>query len=158
MTKNDVYAISARVKNLIAKEDIALSPVGKVLVNYFTLALKTLYDFSDTLPEQYKRELDRVIESTENTPLLVIQVSTPKDPPGLSYKLTTNSNPQFVSNQEALECFQKQYEELGSLYGLTGDGFWFEAENSNNKTEDYSKIMTLRKSIQMCLHLIEEES
>lgn len=155
---NDTYTISARIKNLIAKEDIALSPVGKVLVNYFTLALKSLYDFSETLPPQYKHALDKVIESTENTPLLVIKVSTPKEQPMSLYQQIINCNPQFASNKEALKFFQEEYEHLGRLYGITGDELWFQAESGNVQGEDAEQIRRYRRAIQMCEHLIKKES
>ena len=62
--RNDcsVYAISGRIKNILAREDIALSQVGSVLVNYFTLMLKELYDFSGTLPVQDREKLDSFLE------------------------------------------------------------------------------------------------
>ncbi len=50
---DSVYAISSRIKNIVAVEDIALSPVGNILVNYYTLVLKDLHDFAEHLPEPY---------------------------------------------------------------------------------------------------------
>lgn len=155
---NDVHTISARVKNLIAKEDIALSPVGKVLVNYFTLALKSLYDFSETLPPQFKLALDKVIESTENTPLLVIKVSTPQEKPKSLYEQLLNSSPQYVSNEEALKHFKNQYEDLGTDYGMTGDELWFQAESGHLPNEDGEQIRRLKRSIAMCQYLIQKDS
>lgn len=154
---NDVHTISARVKNLIAKEDIALSPVGKILVNYFTLVLKRLYDFSETLPEPYNKQLNDVIKMTEDMPLLVIKVSTPKEQPKTLYEQFVNSQPQFVSNQEALEHFKNEYEDLGSNYGMTGDELWFQAESGHLPNEDGEQIRRLRRSIQMCEHLIKKD-
>jgi len=72
--ENNIYQISGRVKNLIAMEDIALSPVGIVLVNYYSLALKDLYDFSETLPVADRERFEALLKSKENLPMLVIKV------------------------------------------------------------------------------------
>jgi hypothetical protein len=155
---NDVHTISARVKNLIAKEDIALSPVGKVLVNYFTLVLKNLYDFSETLPEPHKQRLNEVIGRTEDMPLLVIKVSTPKEQPKTLYEQVISSKPEFVSNEEALKHFEEEYRYLGSLYGVTGDELWFQAESGQLSGPDSDEIRRLKRSVTMCQYLIEKDS
>lgn len=73
---NNIYEISGRVKNLIAMEDIAVSPVGTVLVNYYSLVLKDLYDFAETLPATDRDRLDLLLRSKENLPMLVIKVGS----------------------------------------------------------------------------------
>jgi len=151
MSKNDIYDIFGRVKNHIAIEDIALSPVGNILVNYFTLFLKELYDFSDELNETDGSNLRCVLKNNEKLPLNVIKVSTPEEQ---KYQTlyeqvqNTKANPQFKTNTEALKYFIKEYHNLG------GDDFWMEAEDSTILTEDHRKIMRLSRAIQMCKHLI----
>ena len=68
-----------------------------------------------------------------------------------------DKKPKFKSNAAALEHFLKEYEELGSKYGKTGDEFWLEAESSPITTEDYRKIRTIQSGINMCKHLIDKE-
>lgn len=75
---NDVQAISGRIKNLIAREDLALSPAGVVLFNSYTLFLKQLYDFANYLPLPYSVQLEDMFNSSEDLPRNVIQLSTPK--------------------------------------------------------------------------------
>lgn len=157
MDKNDVYAISGRIKNIIAREDVALSPVGTVLVNYFTLVLKDLYDFADTLEDSKKEALFRLLRAKEDTPLHIIQVATPKEKAPTLYEEFTKAKPQFNTNEEALDHFIKEYDDLGSLYGMSGDDFWLEAEDSSYLNEDHIKIMRLQRQIQMCKHLIKRD-
>jgi hypothetical protein len=76
---NSIYEIKARIGNKIASSDIALSPVGEVLVNYFSLALKDLYDFSDTLPLEQRSKLNSILAQKEDVPKQIIQVATPKE-------------------------------------------------------------------------------
>ncbi|HWY36833.1 MAG TPA: hypothetical protein VNX68_19460, partial [Nitrosopumilaceae archaeon] len=75
---NDVYAISGRIKNIIARRDLALSPAGTILVNAYTLALKELHDFSEKLPAPYNEELKNLLIQKETLPGYVIGLSTPK--------------------------------------------------------------------------------
>jgi hypothetical protein len=72
------------------------------------------------------------------------------------YDDVMNSKPLFGSYQEALTHYTKEYEGLGRKHGKTGNEFWEEAENSSVYTEDYRKIMSLRMSINMCIHLIKK--
>ena len=78
MQNNDIYAISGRVKNHIANADIAISQVGNVLVNYFTLMIKELYDFSDTLPQPNKDAMVKILTSNEKVPMNIIKVASPE--------------------------------------------------------------------------------
>jgi hypothetical protein len=75
---NDIYEIGGRVKNHIAREDIAISPVGEVLVNYYTLMLKELYDFTLTLSLADRSRLELLLNKNENIPMLIIKVATEK--------------------------------------------------------------------------------
>ena len=76
---NDIYAIAGRIKNIIARAEIALSPVGVILVNYYSLALKDFYDFSEKIPTPFKEELQDLLASKEDVQKNVIMVSAPKD-------------------------------------------------------------------------------
>jgi hypothetical protein len=154
---SDIYAISGRVKNIIAFSDIALSPVGNILVNSYVLVLKELHDFADKLPVPYNEELKDLLIKKEGMPEYVIRLSTPKEEPMTLYEEVMKVKAQFETNQEALEFFTKEYEALGEEYGMSGDDLWFEAENSSNCTENYRKIMSLRMKIQMFKYLIGKE-
>jgi hypothetical protein len=76
---DSIYQIKARIGNKIASSDIALSPVGEVLVNYFSLTLKDLYDFSDTLPSEQSSKLNSILAQKEEVPKQIIQVCSPKE-------------------------------------------------------------------------------
>lgn len=154
---SDIYAISGRVKNIIAFSDIALSPVGNILVNSYVLVLKELHDFADKLPIPYNEELKELLIKKEGMPEYVIKLSTPKKEPMTLYEEVMEIKAQFETNQEALKFFIKEYEALGEEYGMSGNEFWMEAENASMLTEDHRKIMRLQRSIQMCKYLIEKE-
>jgi len=159
MPKNDIYNISGRVKNHIAKKDIALSPVGNILVNSYTLVLKDIYDWAETIPEFYRDQLNKILMSKEEMPAYVIKLSTPEDEEFETLYdevKATMSQPRFESNERALEHFEQEYKALGESYGKSGDEFWVEAESSNFLTKDYREIMRLNKCIQMCKYLIEK--
>lgn len=160
MSKNDVHDIAGRIKNIIAMEGIALSPVGTVLVNYYTLALKRLYDFSEKLPITHAADLKRELAQIENVPMLVIKVANPEDKYESLYErvMRTRANPRFGSNKEALDHFIKEYEDLGQQYEMSGDELWLLAEESDGTSPDQRRIMELRRSIQMCQHLLEREN
>lgn len=155
---NDIYRISGRVKNIIAKEDIALSQVGTILVNYFSLMLKDLYDFSETLPTGYGEQLRNELLKKESVPMLIIKVST-KDRFMTLYEQVMESmkNPKFKSLEDALKHYILEYDTLGKKHGMTGDEFWFRAESSEDWTEDCSRISMLSHSIKMLKHLIKKE-
>lgn len=76
---SDIYAISGRVKNIIAKEGIDLSPVGTILVNYYTLVLKDLHDFANNLPEPHRGQMLNLLLARENMPCNVIKVCMPNE-------------------------------------------------------------------------------
>jgi hypothetical protein len=153
---NDIYAIVGRIKNLLAKEDIALSPVGTVLVNYYALALKEFYDYSEKLPQEYKEGFQRLLLSREDVPKNIILVSSPQEESETLYEKILKMKPQFETNEEALNQFSKEYKNLTESYGLKDDEFWFEAESSSNLTEDHQEIMSLAGSIRMCKYLINK--
>lgn len=155
---NDVYAISGRIKNIIARKDLALSTAGTFLVNAYTLALKELHDFSEKLPAPYNEELKNLLIQKETLPGCVIELSTPKRDYVTLYEEVMNTKAKFKTNEEALEYFTDEYETLGSKYEATGDEFWQEAEDSVNLTEDHQKIMRLSRSIQMCKYLIGKDN
>jgi hypothetical protein len=157
MQQNDVYAISGRIKNIIAKEGIALSPAGTILINYFTLLFKDLYDFSDSIPPDSATKLRYLLRNKEDLPKTIIRLTTPKEQYITIYEEVMKMKPKFETNEEALEHFKEEYEALGQKHGLTGEEFWADAESSAILTEDHRTIMRLRRSIQMCTYLIEKE-
>ncbi len=148
MPKNDIYDISSRIKNLIAKEDIALSPVGNILVNYYALAMKDLYDFSATLPAQYRDVLDKLLAQKEDVPMKVIKVSTPAEQ---DYRTLYEEVSEFDLVEDALKYYTKEYQKLG------GDDFWMEAEQTSMLTYEQRKIMRTARAIQMCEYLLEKD-
>jgi hypothetical protein len=155
---NDIYAICGRIKNIVARKDLALSSAGTILVNTYALVLKELHDFSEKLPVPYNEELRDLLIKKETLPGYVIELSTPKRDYVTLYEEVMNTKAQFETNEKALEHFTKEYEDLGSKYGVTGDEFWQEAEDSINLTEDHQKIMRLSRSIQMCKYLIKKDN
>lgn len=154
---HDIYAIAGRIKNIIANEGIALSPVGTILVNYYSLALKDFYDYSEKLPSPFKEELQTLLSSKEDVPCNVIKVSTLKDDGYETlYEQVMRAKPHFGSNEEALEHYTQEYRDLTESYGLEGDEFWAQAEASEHLTEDHRTIMRLSRSIQMAKYLIQK--
>lgn len=157
MSKNDIYEISGRIKNILARKDVSLSPAGNILVNTYALMLKDLYDFSEKLPEMYKRELVRLLLSKEGLPEYVIRLTTPEENSWMSlYDEVMKNRPEFSSNQQALATFEKQYTKLTVKHGLTGDDFWYEAESSSDLTADHKEIMRLARLIQMTKYLLNK--
>lgn len=77
--KTDIYAIVGRMKNMIAKEDLALGPAGKVLLNYYALTLKELHEYAEALPEPYSDQLASLLVEHEDLPLLVMEVTAPSE-------------------------------------------------------------------------------
>lgn len=150
--ENDIYAISGRIKNHIAMKDIALSPVGTILVNYFTLALKDLYDFAESLSEPNRTALIRLIMDKETVPRNIIQVSTQKQ----EAEQAERFKPDFDSNEIALDFFLDRYEVLGAKYGKSGDEYWAEAESAYENTEDHREIMRLHRNIGMLMNLVRK--
>ena len=70
--KHDIYAISARVKNLASGGSRTLLPMGVMLCNSYTHVLKALYDFAETLPEPHKTSLLNLIQKHEGMPANII--------------------------------------------------------------------------------------
>lgn len=70
---NDIYKISARIKNLARGNNASLTPMGDILCNTYTHVLKALYIFADTMSDQNtKDKLIRLIRANENMPANVI--------------------------------------------------------------------------------------
>ena len=72
------------------------------------------------------------------------------------YEDAMNMKPEFQSNEEALEHFQKEYDELGAKHNMTGDQYWQVAEHSLKFEEDQWRILGLARHIQMCEYLIKK--
>lgn len=144
---NDVYAISGRIKNLIAKKDLALSPTGLILVNAFTLMLKDLYEYADNLTHPNSEALRKLLEEKESLPAYVIEVSTPKEPIE-----DPSGHLRFDSNEEALKYFTDEFERLG------GEKFWLEAESASIVTDKHYEVMVSRRNREMAKYLTEREN
>lgn len=66
---NDIYRISARVKNLARGADASLTPVGEALCNTYTHVLKELYDFAETVKnKKTKAKLLEILRKNEVMP------------------------------------------------------------------------------------------
>ena len=150
---NDVYEISGRIKNIIANNDIALSRVGEILVNYYTLAFKDLYDFSETLDETDRANLQCVLRKNEDVPMKIIKVSESLNKEKSLYEqvMEASKSPMFASNQEAYDYYLNAYSELG------GDDFWIEAEEASMQTEEHHMAMRARRALGILKHLIDKE-
>lgn len=149
---NDIYAISSRIKNIIARKNIALSPVGTILVNAYSLVLKDLYDFAEKYSsDSHMNELINLLRSKEDMPLYIIKLSTPKENKTL-YQQLMEATPEFESKEEALGHYTKLYEELG------GNERWLDAESSQFLNEQDREIMRIARCIHMCKYLIEKEN
>jgi hypothetical protein len=144
---------------MLAREDIALSPVGNVLINYFALMLKDLYDLSEKFPNEYASQLSSMLEQKEIVPMLIIKVSTPKEEFMSLYDMVKEDMEKklFKTNEELLKNFMEEYEALGAEYGMTGEEFWVEAESASKQIPDHWIIMRLARSIHMCKYLIEKD-
>ncbi|CAM6004861.1 unnamed protein product [Sphagnum balticum] len=71
---NDIYKVSARIKNLArAAVKSNLTAQGDMVVNMFTHVIKNLYDFADTVPDkETKIKLVEKIRSQEEMPANLI--------------------------------------------------------------------------------------
>lgn len=70
---NDIYKLSARVKNLARGNGMGLTPMGDVLCNTYTHVLKAFYTFAETISDQdTKDKLVRLIRTHEDMPGNVI--------------------------------------------------------------------------------------
>lgn len=66
---NDIYKISARVKNLARAKDASLTTVGVALCNVYTHVLKAFYDFADAQDDkETKIKLTDLIRKQEEMP------------------------------------------------------------------------------------------
>lgn len=66
---NDIYKISARVKNLAREGGAGLTPVGESLCNTYIHVMKAFYDFADKLEDkETKIKLTELIRSQEGMP------------------------------------------------------------------------------------------
>lgn len=78
--KNDIYQISARIKNAVAFADHALSPQGNALCNMFSHVIKELYDFSETIvDEEIASKLNQIIKKQEEFPAKLLDLFKPKE-------------------------------------------------------------------------------
>lgn len=152
---DDIYALTGRMKNIIASDGISLSPAGTILLNTFALALKDLYDFSDTLPAESGQALKNLLATKEGLPCYVIKLTSPR-PQATVGEQVEKAEIQFETLEKALEYYQKEYNALGEEYGISGDELWLRAENASMLDEDCLKIMRLNRSIQMCKYLIKK--
>ena len=76
--QNDIYAISARIKNAAAVNDHAFSLQGVALCNMFTHVVKELYDFADTIEDkEISSKLYRVIQRQETFPARLLDLFKP---------------------------------------------------------------------------------
>ena len=147
---NTVYAISGRMKNLLAMAGISLTPVGTILINSYTHVLKSLYDFAENLEGFNERaSLEHLLLQAESLPKSVIELTIPKEGTTL-YDDITRLMPMYPSNEDALADMIAEYEYCG------GEEFWVEAESAILDTEEYSRIRTLRRGIGMCQYLVNK--
>lgn len=66
---NDIYKVSARVKNLARSGNANLTPVGDMLCNTFTHVLKAYYDFAESLQDkEVKIKLIELTRKQEEMP------------------------------------------------------------------------------------------
>lgn len=66
---NDIYKISARVKNLAREGGAGLTPVGESLCNTYIHVMKAFYDFADNLEDkEIKIKLTELIRKQEGMP------------------------------------------------------------------------------------------
>lgn len=151
----DIYQLTGRMKNIIASSGISLSPAGTILLNTYALAMKDLYEFAETLPEDSKQGLRNLLASKEGLPCYVIKLTSPKAQDTIGNEVE-KKEAQFESAEKALEFYQKQYDDLGEEYGISGDELWARAENAPMLDEECMKIMRLRRCINMCEYLIKK--
>ena len=78
MQNDDIYAISGRIRNFMAKEDLTLTHAGEVLSNSYALFLQELHMFANSLPEDNKVLLKEILYSWEDLPCYVVKLCTPR--------------------------------------------------------------------------------
>lgn len=65
----DLYKIAARVKNLAREGNKVLTPQGEALCNTYVHVLKSLYEWSNKIPDEaLRKELKDFIRSKEDMP------------------------------------------------------------------------------------------
>ena len=70
---NDIYKVSARIKNLAREGGGVLTPAGVMLTNSFAHVCKALYDYADTIQEKdIKIKLIEVIRRQESMPAALV--------------------------------------------------------------------------------------
>lgn len=70
---NDIYKVSARIKNLARGGGAVLTPAGDMLCNTFTHTVKALYDFAETIQDKdIKIKLIDTIRKQENMPASLV--------------------------------------------------------------------------------------
>lgn len=66
---NDIYKVSARIKNLARTGGANLTPTGEILCNTYTHVVKGFYDFAETVEDKdTKIKLIELIKKSENMP------------------------------------------------------------------------------------------
>lgn len=66
---NDIYKVSARIKNLARSSDASLTAVGDMLCNTYTHVAKSFYDFAETISDkETKIKLIELIKKNEIMP------------------------------------------------------------------------------------------
>lgn len=74
---NDIYKVSARVKNLARGGGAVLTPAGDMLCNTFTHVVKALYDFAETIEDKNtKIKLIETIRKQEGMPASLVAASS----------------------------------------------------------------------------------
>lgn len=66
---NDIYKVSARIKNLARTGGASLTPTGEILCNTYTHVVKGFYDFAETIEDKdTKIKLIELIKKSEAMP------------------------------------------------------------------------------------------
>ncbi|MCX9024598.1 MAG: hypothetical protein OIN85_00715 [Candidatus Methanoperedens sp.] len=72
-SSNDIYKVSARIKNLARVGGAALTPAGDMLCNTFTHVVKAFYDFAETIQDkETKIKLIELVKKNEGMPATLI--------------------------------------------------------------------------------------
>lgn len=155
---DDVYAISGRIKNSLAMKDLAITEVGTLLVNSYTMVLKDLHDLADKMPNEWHDLLKEKLFEKEDFIVNVVSLCTPRSRDGGLYERVCNAKARFDSNEAALASYTEEYEELGEKYLLTGDQFYEESMAKHpNEIGDHAACIKLRNNIERCKALINKE-
>lgn len=88
---NDIYKLSARVKNLARGGGASLTPMGDALCNTYTHVLKAFYTFAETLTNQDEKDrFIQLIRRHEDMPSNVIAAASAGVKPSKSKKKHEN--------------------------------------------------------------------